>query len=42
MPQVTIIEPDNFSPLVINVTSFHLADFLHYFNLLTVWQLLTF
>lgn len=41
MPQVIVIEPDNFSPLVINVNSFHLADVPHYLNLITVRQLLT-
>lgn len=41
MPWVIIIEPDNFSPLVINVSPFHLADVLCHLNLITVWQLLT-
>lgn len=41
MPQVIIVEPDNFSPLVINMNPFHLADVLYYLNLVTAWQLLT-
>lgn len=41
MLQVTITEPDNFSRLVINVNSFHLAEILYCLNLMTVWQLLT-
>lgn len=41
MPQVIIIEPENFSPFVRNVSSFHLADIRYYFNSMTVCQLLT-
>lgn len=36
MPQVIIIMPDNISFLVINVSSFQLADLLYYFNIVTV------
>ena len=32
MPLVITIEPDNFSPLVLNVNSFHVVDVLYYLN----------